>query len=211
MEEPGPDVTAPPATPAPRGLLVFDLMSADPFSDKAYIARPCQFIMPAGCHVKVWTDLRYSQQALDAINITLNKLKTHGDYQSIELIGFSGGATLALLAATQRQDIISVRTVAGNLMPHFVNKLHSVSSMPLALSPVDMNKHKLTSLPQLHFFGENDPVITPQVFREYQNQFQYTTCIKGKLIKDASHNKGWVSLWPQLLDEPLPLCQLEKT
>ena len=45
----------------------------------------------------------------------------------IELVGYSGGGAVALLLAVRRHDIVSVRTVAGNLNPEAVNQYHKVS------------------------------------------------------------------------------------
>ncbi|MCL6269696.1 hypothetical protein M3P05_07055 [Sansalvadorimonas sp. 2012CJ34-2] len=185
-------------------------MAVDSFSDKAYVARPCQFVMSAKCETKVWTDLRYSRGAVDSLNTALDRLKAKGNYKSLELVGFSGGATLALLVGSQRHDIQSIRTVAGNLAPHFVNQFHKVSPMPLALDPADRNK-ELAGIPQLHFYGENDSVITPQVLESYKRRFRTTECIYGMKVIDASHQKGWAEKWPYLLKQPLPACQAEKS
>ena len=122
--------------PTPDNLLVLQLMSVDTTRDKAYIARPCQFIMTEKCSTQIWTKQRYSKAAVDSLDEALDRLKLKGSYQQLELIGFSGGATLALILAATRDDVLSVRTIAGNLDPAFVNKIHSVSKMPEAMNPV---------------------------------------------------------------------------
>ena len=195
----------PSTDPTPGNLLVLDLMAKDPYPDRVYIARPCQFVKSSACEIKVWTDLRYSQEAVSSLNRALDILKTQGNYQKFELIGFSGGATLALLAAAARDDITSVRTIAGNLDPEFVNRFHKVSAMPQALNPVSRIS-RLEIIPQLHFYGTGDPVIPPQVFRAYQEKFKSTECVKGYPVAGASHLQGWREAWKQLLNQPLPNC-----
>ena len=191
--------------PTPRNLLVLDLMAADPATDKAYIARPCQFVMNNLCNISVWTDLRFSAEAVDSTNEVLDALKRKGNYQNLELVGFSGGATIALVAATKRRDIASIRTVAGNLDPAYVNKFHNVSFMPKALSPVKYTR-ELDDIPQIHFSGSDDNIIPPVVYQAYRTWFGKQDCIAGKTIKQATHHEGWRTLWPNLLREPLPVC-----
>ncbi len=195
----------PSTDPTPRDLLVLDLIAKDVYPDKAYIARPCQFIKNSACKTKVWTNLRYSESAVLSLNQALDLLKTQRSYQSLELIGFSGGATMALLAAATRDDIASVRTIAGNLDPHYVNRFHEVSAMPKALNPA----HRATSLkaiPQLHFYGTEDPVIPPQVFATYKKKIGNSRCISGFPLTGAGHHHGWREAWEQLLTQPFPPC-----
>ncbi|MTI13218.1 alpha/beta hydrolase [Sansalvadorimonas verongulae] len=191
--------------PTPRNPLVLDLMKADPATDKAYIARPCQFVMNSQCNISVWTDLRFSTEAVAATNEALDALKAQGNYQTLELIGFSGGAAIALLAAATRRDIASIRTIAGNLDPAYVNKMHNVSYMPKALSPVKFT-HELGDIPQLHFSGADDPIVPPAVYQVYKSRFSKQDCIAGKTVKGANHHHGWRDHWPTLLGEPLPAC-----
>ena len=203
-------LTRPSSDPTPQDFLVIDLMALDPTPDKVYIARPCQFIKTNQCSVNTWTMQRYSKQAVTALNDALDKLKKKWGYQSFELIGFSGGATLALLSAAHRQDVISVRTVAGNLTPSYVNTFHNVSPMPEALNPVDYAK-ALSNIPQLHFYGTRDSVIPPHVYSTYKASFSKQDCIHGLSIAGATHMKGWRKQWTELLGHSLPSCSTNKS
>ena len=191
--------------PTPGNLLVLDLMAADPATDKAYIARPCQFVMDSQCNISVWTDLRFSTEAVAATNEGLDTLKAQGNYQQLELVGYSGGAAIALLAATKRRDIASIRTIAGNLDPAYVNKIHNVSYMPKALSPVKFTR-ELDDIPQLHFSGADDSIIPPAVYQAYRTWFGKQDCITGQTVESTTHNEGWRNRWTSLLREPLPVC-----
>lgn len=188
--------------PTPRNLMLASLMRRDHFPDRAYIARPCQFVWSENCSIPVWTSLRYSQPMVDTLDEALDQLKAKGPYRDIELIGFSGGGTLALLMAASRDDVTSVRTVAGNLDPVFVNQFHKVSPMPDSLDPVDFSD-KLASIPQLHFIGGKDAVITPAVYEHYQSFFDNLYCISHHVEPAAGHNTGWEQSWPELLDMPV--------
>ncbi len=192
--------------PTPRNLLLIDLMRQDHFPDRAYIARPCQFVWSENCKIPVWTSLRYSQPMVDTLNEALDQLKAKGPYNNIELIGFSGGGTLALLMAASRADIISIRTVAGNLDPAFVNRFHKVSPMPDSLNPTDYS-NRLASIPQLHFIGGNDTVITSAVYDHYRSSFSKQNCLSRYLKTDARHNTGWEQPWSELLTIPVKCRQ----
>ncbi|MDD7805787.1 MAG: hypothetical protein PUP46_09575 [Endozoicomonas sp. (ex Botrylloides leachii)] len=192
--------------PTPKNRLVHSLMLQDSKIDKAYIARPCQYEKNNTCSPELWTFSRYSSASIQAINQAITFIKESKHYHSIELIGFSGGATIALLIAAQRNDIQSVRTIAGNLDPSYTNTLHRVSPMPTALNPKDFS-NRLQHIPQWHFIGKSDPVILPVIFEHYLSAFKNKRCIKSQLIDHATHHNGWVNIWPKLLQLKLPCDQ----
>lgn len=184
--------------PTPKNRLMHALVSKDPKKDTAYIARPCQFITNNTCTPYLWTFSRYDDTVIKTMNDVLEKIKTQHDYKKIELIGFSGGATIALLLASRRNDILSVRTIAGNLDPQYTNRIHRVSKMPTALNPAS-ETDKLQYIPQWHFIGARDRIINASVFSHYLSKFNRTNCIKSTLINNASHHSGWLAAWPELL------------
>ncbi|WP_194842530.1 alpha/beta fold hydrolase [Endozoicomonas sp. OPT23] len=191
--------------PTPRNRLIHRLMMQDAKFDIAYLARPCQFIMNSHCSRDVWTFGRYNKDILQAMNSAVTTLKNQGNYKQLELIGYSGGATLALLIASERSDVTSVRTVAGNLVPDYTNNLHRVSPMPEALNPVDY-RIKLVKLPQIHFYGTEDRVIPAAISQYYRQQFSQTHCIQTIAVEKASHSSRWTESWSQLLKNE-PACR----
>ena len=118
------------------------------------------------CRPRIWTFDRYSPAIVELMDFSVTQVKKQGQYQNIELVGYSGGATIALLLAARRDDVISVRTVAGNLDPAFTNDLHGVSKMPDAMNPSDFRRI-LAHIPQVHFYGTNDRVIPDKVSQHY--------------------------------------------
>ena len=170
----------------------------------AYIARPCQYKKNEKCTPDTWTFSRYSNEAVQATNEAVDKIKDSGPYQQIQLVGFSGGATIALLLSTLRKDITSIRTIAGNLDPAYTNALHKVSPMPNALNPTNKSE-QLQYIPQWHFIGAKDPIITKAILSHYLSSFKNKKCISSSIIENASHNNGWMERWPELL-EYKPSC-----
>lgn len=183
--------------PTPVNRLVHHLMMKDSFPDIAYLSQPCQYEMNTACNKNVWTFERYSQKVIEAMNHAISEIKEKGGYKTLGLVGYSGGGAIALLLAATRDDVISVRTIAGNLDPHFTNRLHAVSAMPLALNPADYKK-KLVDVPQVHFVGTNDSVIPEEVSRHYVNTVKDTSCVTIRSV-EADHQQGWVSEWSRLL------------
>ncbi|MCK5892852.1 MAG: hypothetical protein KAG53_00255 [Endozoicomonadaceae bacterium] len=188
--------------PIPYELTLSELMHQDTYSERVYLARPCQFVWSEYCEIPVWTSLRYSQPMVDALNEALDKLKIKGPYQHIELIGFSGGGTLALLLAAGREDVTSVRTVAGNLSPHFVNRFHGVSATPDSLDPTNFST-TLATIPQLHFIGGKDSIITSDVYDNYRSFFSQKQCLLYYVNPDAGHHSKWKDSWLELLEIPV--------
>ena len=188
----------PSSDPTPLNRLVHNLMLNDPKPDIAYLARPCQFEQDPLCNTEVWTFGRYDNAIVQSMNSALNTLKQSGDYQKMELVGYSGGATIALLLAARRNDILSIRTIAGNLDPSFTNHYHHVSPMPSAMNPVHYTD-KLKMVPQLHLYGTDDAVIPAAVARHYLSQFNDRSCIQLESVAGASHGEGWTDGWKQLL------------
>ena len=191
--------------PTPVFPLVLNLVLADNSVDKVYIARPCQYVMDKNCNIGVWTDQRYSQLAVNNLNDILDILKKKGRYKEFELIAYSGGATLALLVAAERTDINSVRTIAGNLAPDFLNRWHNVSPMPEAMNPIKLAE-KLENVPQIHFSGADDTVVPPDVYSAYRAAFRSKNCIEGKTFAEVDHQKGWIKYWSNILMIAMPTC-----
>ncbi|NDV24807.1 alpha/beta hydrolase [Desulfovibrio sp. JC022] len=104
--------------PTPHNPLGFMLAALDPALSVVYLARPCQFVggtEARNCDVSCWTSGRFSKKNVQAIDEAISQVKQQAKAQKIHLVGYSGGGAIALLVAAQRDDILSVRTVAGNL------------------------------------------------------------------------------------------------
>jgi predicted esterase len=190
------------AHPTPVNPLALRLMLADPFADKLYMARPCQFVQNEACDARFWSSDRYGVEVVAATNEALEKAKREKGYKHIELVGYSGGATVALLVAAQRTDVISVRTVCGNLDPAAFSRLHRVSPLTGSLNPVDFSS-SLQKIPQIHFVGEKDKRIPEEIFNSYRKFFSDTGAMELHRVPDADHHHGWIEQWPQLVRQAI--------
>jgi len=120
-----------------------------------------------------------------------------GSGTRINLVGYSGGGAVAVLVAARRRDVISIRTVAGNLDHDEVNRIHQVSPMPGSLNAIDVAP-QLASIPQLHFSGADDDTVPPAIADRFRAAAG-GRCVKSLVVPGASHESGWPERWPGLL------------
>jgi pimeloyl-ACP methyl ester carboxylesterase len=162
------------------------------------LARPCQFILSDGCKQALWTGKRFSQEVIQAESEVLDILKSQYGLQGFELVGYSGGAAVALLLAASRTDVVQVQTIAGNLDPQAWTQLKRIAPLAGSLNPVDF-ADQLAKLPQRHFIGLNDTVVPTEVSQTYMLKVQP---ICGETVYvDADHHSGFDDSWKSNRDK----------
>jgi len=185
----------------PTGLM---LAAADSSENVLYLGRPCQFIgppLPADCNINWWTSDRFSPVVIDAMDDALSQVVQRYPGVQLELIGYSGGGNVAALRAPRRNDVRSLRTVAGNLDVAYVNALHHVTAMPDAVSAID-RASVLSTLPQIHFSGGADKTVPPAVALRFQRAVG-ERCVQVDVVSGMEHGSNWAAIWPQLLTKAL--------
>ncbi|MCP2232719.1 MULTISPECIES: alpha/beta hydrolase [Erwinia] len=186
--------------PTPFNPVALRLAAADRAANVIYLARPCQFIAMTrspGCDTRWWTDLRFAPAVIDAMNDAVSQLVRQTPGQPVVLTGYSGGGAVAALVAAKRQDIQSLRTVAGNLDSEEVNRLHQASAMPGSLNAKEVAP-ALARLPQIHFSGSDDRVVPASVTQGYA-QASHSPCVRIVSVAGMTHGGDWAALWPSLL------------
>ena len=128
---------------------------------------------------------------------------TRGRAGALHLIGYSGGATLAVLIAARRTDVVSIRTVAGNLDTDEFVRLHGLSPMPLSVNPI-VEARRVAGIPQIHFAGSDDRVVPPSIAARYVSAVG-GHCVQIRLVARMTHEGPWDQRWPALLTEQ-PRC-----
>lgn len=193
--------------PTPRLPMGLKLAALDPIPNIVYLARPCQYtgigINPR-CKPSLWSDARFSEEVIKSVTLAIDAVvpPNHGN---LDLVGYSGGAAVALLVAARRQDVASIRTVAGNLDSVAVNELHDVSPMQASLNPADMAT-ALAGLPQIHYVGENDEIVPPIIAQRYAVKAGDRRCIEIQIVPRVTHNEGWTEIWSKAAMVP-PRCR----
>lgn len=189
--------------PTPANPVSLRLAATDPSRDIniVYLARPCQYTKlldeDEPCPLRYWTTARFSERVIASMNHAVDLVKQYHGSRHIELVGFSGGAAVALLIAARRDDVRSVRTVAGNLNHAALNAYHGVSPLDESLNPVD-RADKLAEIPQTHFMGAEDRIVPPRHYESYARAFSDRSCLQKNVVP-VSHTQGWEVRWPGLV------------
>lgn len=162
--------------PTPRGRLVRDLVAQDKFSNVAYVARPCQFVMTENCSERDWTTGRFSQKIIDAESVAVQKIAGN---KKITLIGYSGGAMVSGLLIKQNPKLKIEKwiTIAGVL--NHKKWTNYFGDGPLTDS---LDMARLPDVPQVHFVGENDKTVPYELAKRWAKGSDI------KLVPGATHN-----------------------
>jgi hypothetical protein len=182
--------------PTPDNPIGLHLATIDPASNVLYIARPCQFTplhLDQNCQPQYWSTARYHTNVVNAINQAINLVLPKNI--PIHLIGFSGGGSIACLLATKRQNIKSIRTIAGDLDHAFNAKIHQTSHLKDSLNPIDFTS-TLKHIPQIHYIAKNDPIVLNDSSKNFITKINNAACVKLNIISNISHNTGWEQIWP---------------
>jgi pimeloyl-ACP methyl ester carboxylesterase len=188
---------APPPNPTPRKSLVVSLATQDQSPFILYLARPCQYIDIAqfkDCDPSLWTDGRFSPTAIQLANDVIDKVLLDLPKVRLNLVGHSGGGTLATLLAAKRSDIRCLVTLAAPLDIAAWTQSVSVGSLRLSKNPADPNI-QLKNTRQTHFFGEKDAIVKKESIGNYRNFSDNADFI---VISGFDHTKAWAKQWPML-------------
>lgn len=191
--------------PTPIKPVALQLAAKDATPNVIYLARPCQYVGVefAACRIDYWTSARFAPDIIRAYNAALNHIKRQSKTHGFNLVGFSGGGAIALLVASHRDDILSVRTVAGNIDHRVWSELHGITPLRESLNAADYAA-SLTRIAQLHFVGQDDAIIPAAVAQSYAKEFSDTRCIRIQEVPSTTHTTGWAEAWVNLLRAPIP-------
>jgi predicted esterase len=186
----------------PTPMRATGLMTAlnHPAQNAIYLARPCQYLMNTqkrNCDRSVWTTARASQIVVNASSQALNQLKQTYAAESLILVGYSGGGTVAALLAAQRKDVKYLITLAGNLDHKHWTNWHKLTPLSESLNPADFSQ-QLQAIPQHHFVGEQDKVVPLVIAQAYRQRFPKMAPINIELVKGFDHTCCWAKEWPKL-------------
>ena len=171
---------------------------------RAWLARPCQY--PAvserqrQCQPRFWTSHRYGSEMLQTMDNAIEQLKALSGADRLELVGYSGGGALAILLAARRDDVTSVRTVAGNLDQQTFSRHHGVAPLRQSLNALE-HAADTARIPQIHFSGNQDNVVPAAIIESFINALPEGHCARHIRV-DADHLHGWREQWPSLLAKP---------
>ncbi|MDD3884805.1 MAG: alpha/beta hydrolase [Gallionella sp.] len=190
----------PSSDPTPRNPVGLRLAMHHPQGAAAYLARPCQYVnesSPRNCKQTYWTNGRFSEAVIAASDQAIDELKRRFSARKLVLVGYSGGGAVAALVAARRNDVAELVTVAGNLDHQAWTRMHRVQPLDASLNPVDAWQ-SLAAIPQRHFVGGADSVVTASVTESFASFFPASRRPKIIEIPEFSHDCCWVEGWEEI-------------
>tara|TARA_B100000767_G_C19701533_1_gene508636 strand:- start:287 stop:1096 length:810 start_codon:yes stop_codon:yes gene_type:complete len=192
------------SNPTPKNPLAFKMASIDEAENIIYLARPCQYEWNNNCSEDIWTVAQYSSAVLNSYNDIITYLSK--TYQEIHLVGYSGGAGVALyLASIGNKNIKSVRTIAGNINHNELSKILNISQLNKSVNFYSIEK-KAILVPQVHYYGLKDKTVPNELHISFADRNLQNDCIKIQSVKTASHIDGWLDFWNEN-NTVLPGCK----
>ena len=190
--------------PTPLNPVALKLAAVDPADNIAYIARPGQYSISGvpECDSKYWSGFRFAPEVVESINRIIDILKEKSDVKYVELVGYSGGGSIAVFVAAKRTDVIALRTVAGNLNINAFCTYHHVSKFEGSVDPLDFAQ-KVAHIPQRHFVGSIDKIVPFAIAESFVKMEGDKDCQRITVVDGVSHNDGWQKRWKELLLIPL--------
>ena len=189
------------SNPTPIDPLAFRLAKIDQNENIIYLARPCQYIQTDICkNNKIWTVSQYSEPVLSSYKAIIDSLS---QFEEIHIVGYSGGAGVAMYLGSSNDNIKSIRTIAGNINHDEFVQLRNFTSPKNSVDFFSIEK-KIKNISQIHYFGKNDKVIPRDLHLNFFKRNEGDNCVKIKEVQ-ATHNEGWSNFW-QMNYNKLPTC-----
>jgi len=178
--------------PTPRNPLTLRLMSLDQ-NQSIYVGRPCYHGLhdaPA-CQNALWTSARYSSAVIDSMTSAINNIIESEQLENVVLIGYSGGGTIAVLAAQDIKAVTRVVTIAANLDTDAWSRHHNYEPLRESLNPAQQPPLAKT-IRQLHLVAENDETVPPSTSQRY---FDLNVSSSRISYKAFDHRCCWLKIW----------------
>ena len=190
----------PPYDPTPVKPVVMHMAVVDQASGVAYVGRPCQYLDARAlddCDPSLWTLGRYGEAAIAASNAAVNELKRRSGASSVNLVGYSGGGTVAALVAARREDVACLVTLASPLDINAWTEERGLTRLRESLNPADFTP-ALSRIPQTHFVGARDITVPPSTIRRFIGGVPGARVLT---MERFTHTCCWEDEWVTLLKQ----------
>lgn len=184
--------------PTPTDPMALKLASVDRRSiTKIVIHRPYHYVVSENPNSKYWTTARYAPEVIQSISEVIKICQRRFNFETIELIAYSGGASVALLLTSRIKGIIKLISFAGNLDHKSWTRYHDTEPLIESLDPIE-NREILAKIKQIHFLGTDDDNTTLDLGIKYKEQIN-SEMVKIIPIDGFSHDSNWPSIWKEQL------------
>ena len=182
--------------PTPRDPLALRLMALDP-GPALYLGRPCYHGLAneSNCHPWLWTQGRYAEPIVVSMTTAISRFCQEQGYETVTLIGYSGGGVLAWLVAERLDNVTSLVTIAANLDIDAWTNLHGYTPLMGSMNP----KTRPSLRPQVrqwHYLGSQDDNVPPAIILPFLQAQPGPVRIQ---VVDLDHRHGWEALSPRMM------------
>lgn len=184
-------------TPLDPTALRMALAHPDDGVNRAWLGRPCQYVMSTRCGTTYWTDRRYAPEIVDGVSAAIDQLKARSHATRLVLVGYSGGGAIAALLAARRGDVARLVTVAADLDVGYWTARGTLTPLTGSLDPAD-HASALAGVPQVHFTGGKDRVVGTDVARAYLARLPAGAPARLIEVPEFGHVCCWARDWPGL-------------
>ncbi len=189
--------------PTPKDPVALRLAAQDPSPSVAYVARPCQYVTDTrrrGCSPAYWANGRFAPEVIEAEAAAIRTLMARAGATRLRVVGYSGGAAVALLLPRYGVHPDSIITVAGVLDPTAWVRLHELSPLVGSLDPVD-TAAAVANTRQVHFVGGNDQVVPAAIAQSHGRRIATDAAMSIITVPGYTHECCWSENWLRLLRE----------
>ncbi|GAB6052678.1 hypothetical protein JCM17960_14980 [Magnetospira thiophila] len=191
----------PSSDPTPDDPVALRMALADPEGTVLYLARPCQYLASGAgnaCSTRHWTSHRFSAEVVEAYVAAINAYAEQRNFQSVLLVGYSGGGVLATLVAQRLPSVKGLITAAAPVDHRTWTRHHDVSLLSGSVDPM-AKMNNLRKLPQVHFVGTEDEIVPAVVQHAFRAQVEKIAPAKFWTVAGFSHTCCWAEQWPTLI------------
>ncbi len=180
--------------PTPTDPMALKLASIDNReTSKIVINRPFHYTNRINADSKYWTTARYSHEVIQAIYDVIKICQERFNFETIEIVAYSGGAAVALLLAPKFNNLTKIISFAGNLDHVNWTKHHKAQPLFESLDPLK-NKALLAKISQTHFVGESDDNTTCELAQIYKQKVGPDN-ITIVPVPGFTHDSNWPEIW----------------
>ena len=173
--------------PNPRYQVAKYFASIDETPNVIYTARPCQWSEDKICTVKpnIYKEDKFNPDVIQEMQELTEYLIRKYDAPSIELIGYDGGAVIALDLAT-KLPVSRVITIAGITDTSAYASYHGISIPADTTNPLD-NLPALSMVPQIHYVGSDDDITPRRLVERFVSKMYNPKSAVVKVVPDTGH------------------------
>lgn len=174
--------------PNPTDQIALYYAQKDPSTNVIYMARPCQWSDDKVCkdEPEIYREQRFHPQIIRETQEIILLLIDKYQAPYVELVGFDGGATVALNLAN-KLSVKRVITIAGILDTVSYTYQNNLPEMTDAENPAD-NLLGLAQVAQIHYVGEDDQITPIKVAERFVRQMNNPKSAVVKKVPGVGHS-----------------------